>query len=120
MGNTLLSMEAANMYCGTQPGVNGQNSLHLELAEVKMPALNEQYVDHRAGGTPMTIEIDTIFAKPEITFQLLGWDTQVQELIGSWSQDQNKFWIYGLVRDRNSGAAIQSICQVKGRLGLSD
>ena len=121
MSNTLLTMESANLYCGIQNGVtNTANSLHLEITELKLPALNETYADHRAAGAGIAVEIDTVFNKLEATFQLLGWDSQVAELVASWFTNDNLFYAYGLIRDRSSGAAIQAAAQMKGRLGLAD
>ena len=119
MSTSILTLEKANMFCGLS-APDSLNSLHLELTEVKLPAMNEQYVDHRAGGVPIAVEVDTIFAKLECTFQLLGWDTQVASLIASWGTDQNTFHVFGLLRDRRSGLASQAYARMKGRLGLSD
>jgi phage tail tube protein FII len=82
--------------------------------------MNEQYVDHRAGGTPIGIEIDTMFAKMEATFQLIGWNLQVATLVNSWIAEQNVFWIYGLLRDRMTAEAMRVTAKMRGRLGLAD
>jgi phage tail tube protein FII len=119
MTDTILNLEKANMFCGREPSdVNA--GLYLELTEFKLPAMNETYVDHRAAGVPMGIEIDTIFAKPEATFQLMGWNAQVAGLISSWIAEQNVFWVYGLLRDRMTAEATQVTAKMRGRLGLAD
>lgn len=119
MPNPVLTMEAANLFCGAAPSdVNASN--HLLLTELKLPGLDEQYVDHRPGGSPIAIEIDTIIARLESTFVLMGWAPQVAELVGSWQQNQNQFYAYGVVRDRMTGEATQSMAIMKGRLGRAD
>jgi phage tail tube protein FII len=119
MTDTLLTLEKANMFCGREPS-DVNNGLYLELTEVKLPAMNEQYVDHRAGGVPIAIEVDTMFAKLESTFQLIGWNLQVAELVASWIAEQNVFWVYGLLRDRMTSEAVRVSAKMRGRLGLAD
>jgi phage tail tube protein FII len=119
MAETLITLERANMFCGREP-TDVNNGLYIELTEVKLPAMNEQFVDHRAGGVPIAIEIDTMFAKLESTFQLLGWNSQVAGLIASWLPTQNVFWVYGLLRDRMTGDATRVSAKMNGRLGLAD
>jgi hypothetical protein len=122
MPNTIYSMESCNMFCGTsQPTQSGAaDSLHLQLTEVKLPAMNEGNVDHRAAGAPITIEINTQIAKLECTFQLVGWNPEVAGLVSSWAAEDNSFFAYGLLRDRSSGNAIQAMAFMQGRLGLAD
>jgi P2 family phage contractile tail tube protein len=113
---TLLILERANLFCG----IAATNSLHLELVELKLPAMVETYIDHRPGGAVMEIEIDVIFNKLECNFRLLGWDSQVQMLIGSWEASQQTFTALGLLRDQITGKAIQAMAQMRGRLGIAD
>jgi phage tail tube protein FII len=119
MAYPLLTLEAANLFCGTVPE-NVTASNHLTLAELKLPAMEEQYVDHRPGGSPVAIEVDTIFARPECTFTLAGWSEQVPSLLAAWSDQQNTFFAYCVLRDRSSGAPIQAIATMTGRLGRAD
>jgi phage tail tube protein FII len=134
MAGTLLTCESANLYCGAEPGTQGvgSDSLHLEIVELKLPAMNEANVDHRGGGAPIAIEIETIFNKLECTFQLLGWDAQVAALIGQWQQNvtttgasitgagANMFFAYGVLRDQMTGLSSQAAAYMQGRLGLAD
>ena len=82
MANPLVTLEAANLFCGKVPELITPSN-HLVLAELKLPAWDEQYVDHRPGGAPVAIEIDTVFARPEVTFTLAGWNHQVNSLVDS-------------------------------------
>jgi P2 family phage contractile tail tube protein len=119
MTDTILTLDKANMFAGREPSDVNQG-LYLELTEFKLPAMNEQYVDHRAGGVPIGIEVDTMFAKMEATFQLIGWNLQVATLVNSWLAEQNVFWIYGLLRDRMTAEAMRVTAKLRGRLGLAD
>ena len=54
MGTTIYTLESANLICGntgnkTAPGI----STHLVLQELKLPALEENNVDHSPGGAPI-------------------------------------------------------------------
>lgn len=119
--NFVQTLEAANLFCGGNPVSDGVNpSNHLTLAELKLPGLTEQYTDHRAGGSPVAIEIDTIIQRLESTFMLLGWTPQVATLIKSWSANNNVFHAYGLIRDRQTGDAYQADAEIHGRLGQAD
>lgn len=117
--NPVLTLEAANIYCGSAPGDN-QWSNHLQLTEVKLPGFDEQYVDHRPGGAPVAIEIDTQIARFECTFTLMGWSPQVASLAHSWMVEQNMFFIYGALRDRQTGDVSNVRAELYGRLGRAD
>lgn len=119
MANDLLTWEAANLYAGAAPG-DEANPNHLRITEIKLPGMDEQYVDHRPGGAPVAIEIDTGIARLECTFVLMGWSPQVAELIRSWVPVDNKFHAYGVVRNRQTGEASQAIAIMWGRLGRAD
>lgn len=119
MPNPVYVMEAANLFCGSE-ATDDANSNHLVLEQLKLPGMQEQYVDHRPGGSPVSIEIDTIIQRPECTFVLLGWTTQVATLLASWQSGQNAFTAYGVVRDRTTGDAMQAMAQITGRLGIAD
>lgn len=116
----LLTMEAANIYCGVEQPNDVNNSNHLRLTDVKLPGMDEQYVDHRAAGAPVAIEIDTVFARLECTFTLAGWNEQVSSLVASWGLGPNQYWIYGALRDRVTGDVYQAVGSLFGRLGRAD
>ena len=116
----LLTMEAANIFCGVTQPDNPSNSNHLRLTDVKLPGFDEQYVDHRATGAPVAIEINTVFARLECTFTLAGWTSDVSFLTDSWGIDLNQFWIYGALRDRVDGQVYKATASIFGRLGRAD
>lgn len=117
--NTVYTMESANLICGdagqrTAPGI----STHLVLQELKLPTLEENYVDHTPAGAPIGIEIPTHMNKLEVTFNLAGWDPDVMIYIGQEDQARyQRFTAYGLIRDRRTSEALQSVSIIQGRLG---
>jgi phage tail tube protein FII len=111
---TVYTMEAGTIYAGdAQP----DQSNHLTMSEAKWPGMEENYVDHLAGGAPVGIEINTHFNKPEVTFTLAGWNPQVMKLLGSWSKDLQRFTLIGGIRDRLTGKLFAAKGEVWGRLG---
>ena len=102
MPNPMLVLEYANMFCGSRPQDEGFSN-HLVLSQVELPRLEIQYADHRAGGAPVSIEIDMIQTRMECKFELIGMTRQVMELLGRRAIGSNNFFIYGHVRDWNSG-----------------
>ena len=80
MSQNIFVMEAANIFCGD---VDPSLSQHLTIAELKLPNIEENFVDHQAGGSPFTIEIDTILQRLEATFVLAGWSPEVATMIGT-------------------------------------
>lgn len=111
-----LTLEAANLFCG-KAAADSSASLHLKLAGVKLPHFEEFYVDHRPGGCPVSIEIDMIFNRLQCDFTILGFDDTVYETIRAWSEDQNWFFFYGLLRDQLSGGLTKVEARIRGRLG---
>jgi P2 family phage contractile tail tube protein len=113
------TMEAANLFCGESPS-DANASNHLTLTELKLPGLDMQYVDHRAGGAPVAIEIDTIIARLECTFSLVGVSPQVMGMLGSWQSSKNIFNAFGVIRDQVTGQAAQARAQIDGQLAKVD
>lgn len=119
MANPVLTLEAANIYCGSAPNDNTFSN-HLQITEVKLPGFDEAFVDHRPGGAPVAIEIDTQINRFESTFTLMGWSPQVATLVHSWLANQNNFFVYGGLRDRETGDVLHMRAQLRGRLGRAD
>lgn len=119
MPNAVLVMDYANMFCGSDV-TDDSASNHLILTEVKLPSMEVQYSDHRAGGAPIYIEIATGIARLECTFVLVGITPQVKKLVDSWIPSQRNFFVYGNVRDQHTGQAIQAAAAFTGQLGRAD
>jgi hypothetical protein len=119
---TVYALESANLICGDTstkdsnkgaPGI----STHLVLQELKLPTLEENYVDHTPGGTSVGIEIPSHTNKLEATFNLAGWSSDVMAYLSRETTQHQRFTAYGLIRDRRSSLAHQCIAVMWGRLG---
>lgn len=123
--STILSFEEANMFCGKQASDNSV-SLHLKLSEVKLPAMDELFQEHRSTAAPVALEINTIFARLECAFTIVGMDPQVYKVIapslesGEWDTDLMWFDMYGVIRDQLTGEIIRGHATFNGRLGGVD
>ncbi len=111
---TLYIFEAANLFCGD---VDPTKSKHLSIQELKLPALQEQYQDHMAGGAPVQIEIATGINKLEPTFKLVGHDPDLLREFGLGSRIRNMFTAYSVIVDRRTGRRIERKAIMEGRLG---
>jgi phage tail tube protein FII len=119
MPNPVMIMDYANLFAGSAPD-DETYSNHLVLTEVKMPAFDVQYSDHRAAGAPIYIEISTGIARLECTFVCVGIVPQIMELIDSWIPTERNFFVYGNVRDQHSGDAVQAAAAFVGQIGRAD
>lgn len=117
MAANVFLMEAANLFCGDH---DPSASNHLTLSELKLPGLEENYVDHVAGGAPVAIEVDTHINKLEAGFNLLGWTPAVMTMIGTFTRAQQVFTAYGVIRDRRTGEALEAKAIMGGRLGKAN
>src|SRR5215210_7098655 len=98
-GKYLHILEHVNLMCsdaghGRSPGI----PTLLQLAELKLPTFEENFVDHRAGGAPVGIEVDTQLNRLECTFNLAGFQYEVAQLLGPSNILQRRFTGYGLIR----------------------
>lgn len=109
-------MEGCNVWADNPDGTPGDSN-HLQIQELKLPALEEMYVDHNAGGSNMGIEVPTIIQRIEATFNLLGFSPQTMRLIGQSRVASLPFHLRGGIRDRENGALMQATCEIDGRLG---
>lgn len=129
--NPFYVLEHANLYCGAAPSAE-QASNHLVLVSVKLPTLEMQFVDHRAGGAPVATEIDMIQTRLECEFELLGIQPQVMTLMGRHQYGGNNletdalvragiggndYHIFGHVRNYATGEALQAVAHLRGQLG---
>lgn len=118
INSNLYVMEAANLMCGdggnnNQPG----ESTHVSLMELKLPGLEENYVDHYPGGAPVGIEVPMYINRLEATFTLAGWQPAIMTMMGRSAVRVQWFTAYGLIRERRTGAALEGKAVMQGRLG---
>lgn len=120
MGNqTIYTMESVNLLVGTILGgtVAPGYSTHLTIQELKLPAMEEAYVDHMPGGAPVSIEIMMHVNKLESTFNLAGFNPDIMRVLGTANMAMQVFTANGLIRDRRSGQALAAQAIMVGRLG---
>lgn len=117
MPSDLWVMESANIFCGD---VDPSRSQHLTITSVKLPNMEEKYVDHEAGGASHAIEVEMIMNKMQAPFKLAGWSPEVASLVGSWLQADNTYTVYGVVKDRRAGLDLEAKAIIGGRLGKAD
>lgn len=111
--SSLLVLEAANVFVGDDPSASN----HLVLRNVKFPSVEKAFVDFMPGGGIVGLEIDTHFNKFSVTFALAGWTPQVLKQVGIWSRASQQFSIYGMLRDRLTGATQRVEAFIWGQLG---
>jgi hypothetical protein len=87
---------------------------------MKVPAMDAQFTDHRAGGAMVNIEVNNMMARLESTFVLLGLTPQVMSIVNSWSYNNRWFSAFGVIRDQLSGDVAQAAALIQGQLGRAD
>ena len=112
--STIYLMEAVNLFCGDH---DPSASKHLSIMELKLPALQAIYADHHGGGARVAVEFEMGIQKLEPTFKLMGIDPDVLVQFGLGSRMKHVYTAYGHVRDRRTGADIESKAIMEGRLG---
>lgn len=118
MAQNVYIMEAANLICGdTGNNPTPGRSTHLVLDEIKLPAMEEAYVDHMPGGAPISIEVNMHFNRLESTFNLAGWNPEIMMLIAPSRRVDQTFTVNGLIREKRSGRALKATAIMQGRLG---
>ena len=115
---SLFILEAANLFVGDD-GPN--NSKHLSLQKVKIPALEEVTAQHHAGGAVGEIEIGGLGVKAlTCSFDIVGVDPQVLSQFGLGSKAQVPYTVYGMMRDKNGGRAVELKAIMQARLTKAD
>lgn len=117
-GQMIYNMEAVNLICGdvgneNQPGA----STHLTLRELKLPGLEENYVDHIAGGAHVGIEVFTHINRLESTFNLAGWQPSVQAQFGRSRRSVQRYTAHGVIREQRTGRPLKTLARIWGRMG---
>lgn len=114
MAGKLIIWEAANLFAGDD-GPN--NSKHLSLQSVKLPDMREKTQDHHAGGAIGAINIGGLGLEAlELTFKVVGSDSDSKAQFGLGAAQARPYTIYGVMRDKQTGAAIERKAVVIGCL----
>jgi hypothetical protein len=114
MAATVTIWEAANLFAGDD-GPN--NSKHLVLRSIMLPQLKEKSEEHHPGGAVAAISIGMRSIEAlEMTFKVVGSDVQTKGLFGLGSLATRPYTVYGVLRDKQTGRAIERKAVVWGRL----
>jgi P2 family phage contractile tail tube protein len=113
--NLPLILDYANLYCGSAPR-DDTVSNHLILSELRLPTMEIQYVDHRAGGAPVAVEIDVVMTRMELEFEVIGITPQIMALLRNLELAKHDFFAYGNLRDYNSGQTTGLYAYFHGQL----
>jgi phage tail tube protein FII len=113
--NYPLVLDYANLYCGTAPGDESKSN-HLGLAELVLPTMEIQYVDHRPGGGPVAVEIDVVMTRMELSFEIVGITPQIMALLRNLEMQKHFFSAYGNLRDYNTYSALPLKAYFRGQL----
>lgn len=117
MANSIYMMEAANIFVGDD---NPNASNHMTIQTLKLPSLEENFVEHNAGGSAIGMEFETHMSRLEATFTLAGWTPDVLTKIGRWAVETQRFTARGAIRDRRSGKVSTALALMWGRLGRAN
>ena len=115
MPNYPLILESANLYCGAAATLETASN-HLVLAELQLPTMEIQYVDHRPGGAPVAIEIDVVMTRMELQFEVVGFTPQIMALLRNLEMQKHMFSAYGSLREYNSGVSMPLKAYFDGQL----
>ena len=114
MPRSPIILEAANLFIGEGDG----GGLHLVLAELKLPNVQENYQDHQAGGALFSIEVDMFIERLDAGFLLAGWQPDILRL--QTREELQTFTAYGLLRNKQTNEAQELKAILRGRLGKID
>jgi len=111
---TIFVPEALNLFV-TDTGPD--NSKHLVITETTLPKLEEKTFEHHPGGGIGAVEIGGLGINAlSMGFKLMGVDPQTLAQFGLGGTGQLPFTVYGAIRDKQSGTAIELKAIVNGRL----
>jgi len=111
---TIYIPEAVNIFVGDQ---GPDNSKHLKITDVTLPVLGEKTVEHHAGGSIGAIEIGGLGINAlTLGFKLVGFDPHSDAQFGLGGSGQLPYTVYGAVRDKQTGTAIELKSTAWGRM----
>ncbi|RFB80393.1 phage major tail tube protein [Methylovirgula sp. 4M-Z18] len=115
---TIYVKEAMNIFAGD---TGTDRSKHLTLDSLKLASLEEKTAEHHAGGSIGAIEIGGLGMNAlSIQFKLKGTDPQTMSLFGINGRTSMPYTIYGVIRDKSTGRAIELKAVAWGRLTKLD
>ncbi|MGA2491843.1 MAG: phage major tail tube protein [Roseiarcus sp.] len=115
---TIYVPEALNIFVTDQ---GPDNSKHLKITDSTFPVLEEKTVEHHAGGSIGAIEIGGLGLNAlTFGFKLVGFDPQSAAQFGLGGSGQVPYTVYGAVRDKQTGTAIELKATIWGRMAKLD
>lgn len=112
--STIYVMEAANLFAGDD---DPTKSKHLTLINVKLPVMQEAFVDHRPTGSAFAMRLGmNQFDALECTFKLNGLDPDLMAKFGIGQKGLQKYTARGNVVDKQDGREFSVISVMRGRL----
>lgn len=114
MASSLYFQEAANLFVGDH---DPTASLHLVLESVKVPDLQEVTQEWTPGGAIGGVDVAMgVLQKLEAGFKLKGEQPEILTQFGLGSKRRQNFTVYGSIRDKVTGEAIQSVAILEARM----
>jgi len=115
---TIYIPEALNIFVTDTGPDNGK---HLKITDVTLPKLSEKTMEHHPGGGIGAIQIGGLGFDPlELGFRLVGVDPQSLAQFGLGGTGQVPYTIYGAIRDKQTGSAIELKATSWGRMVTID
>lgn len=115
---TIYVPEACNIFVSDQ---GPDNSKHLKISDITLPVLEEKTIEHHPGGGIGALDIGGLGINAlTLTFKLMGVDPQTLAQFGLGGTGQIPYTIYGAVRDKQTGKAIELKAVATGRLVKAD
>lgn len=109
----MLIEEQGNLFVGD---ADPNASLHLVLAEIALPKLEENFTEHNGGGAVMGLDIGVGYKSLSASFKLVGHQDHVMKHFGLGSRVNQSFTYRGAMRDRVSGELKKAVAVITGRL----
>lgn len=117
----IYTMESVNLVCGDHDAGENQpgTATYLTLRQLKLPNIEENYVEHVGGGAIAAVEFYTHINRLECAFTLAGWQPRVMGLLGqaNSSRQAQRFTANGVIREQRTGTPMRAQAIMFGRLG---
>lgn len=114
MASFLTFQEAANLFVGDH---DPSASLHLVLESLKLPDLQEVTQEWSPGGGIGAVDVAMgVLQKLEAGFKLKGEQPAIMTQFGLGSKRRQNFTAYGSLRDKVTGASVQSKAILEARM----
>lgn len=115
---TIFIPEACNIFVGDQ---GPDNSKHLSVNDITLPKLEEKTFEHHPGGAIGALDIGGLGINAlTLGFKLAGVDPQSLAQFGLGGSAQLAYTIYGAVRDKQTGRAVEMKATAWGRMTTVD